>query len=180
MSDGWPKVLQPAQGPMRADKLDGAAEGMGAWGPESQALAAEGLVPPDMMTGLTLFILSNQPKDPNKQKIPGGGGGVAGGVWVRERFTISSALSRDEGFTVTGDSIGKHVHKGRRYGSNQSTTVNGAGVIVARNLTTGLLAYKVDDELADQVEGISPTQPKATALITALRATARIRQRWLA
>ncbi len=58
----WPRQLKDAHGPMRADKLAGAAIGMGDWGTESRALAAEGWVPPDMMTGLTLFVLGNQPK----------------------------------------------------------------------------------------------------------------------
>ena len=80
--DAWPKALVPAEGPMRADKVAGAAEGMGSWGTECQGLFDEGYLQPDLLTGLTLFILGNQPRDPaQKQKIPGAGGGVAGGVW---------------------------------------------------------------------------------------------------
>ena len=73
----WPRPLKDAHGPMRADKLEGAAIGMGDWGIESRALAAEGWVPPDMMTGLTLFVLGSQPKGKSKQAMPGAGGGVA-------------------------------------------------------------------------------------------------------
>ena len=76
----WPRPLKDAHGPMRSDKLEGAAIGMGDWGIESRALAAEGWVPPDMMTGLTLFVLGSQPKGKSKQAMPGAGGGVAGGV----------------------------------------------------------------------------------------------------
>lgn len=157
MTDIWPKTLQPASGPMRADKLDGAAQGMGSYGEQTRVLAAQGLVPPDMMTGLTLFLLSSQPRDPDKQKaMPGGGGGVAGGVWVRERFTIHRPLARDEGFSVTGESVGRHVHKGRRYGTNRCETVSAAGDRVASNITTGLLAYKVQEGLQDGIEGADP------------------------
>ena len=157
MSSTWPKKLQPAHGPMRADKLDGAAQGMGRYGEQTRALAAAGLVPPDMMTGLTLFLLSSQPRDPEQQKaMPGGGGGVAGGVWVRERFIIHRPLARDEGFSVTGESVGRHVHKGRRYGTNRCATVNAAGDRVASNITTGLLAYKVQEGLQDGIEGADP------------------------
>jgi len=156
MAAAWPKQLAPATGPIRADKLDGAAEGMGQWGEETRALAAESIVPPDMMTGLTLFLLSSQKRDPNKQKMPGGGGGVAGGVWVRERFTIHRPLGREESFTVSGESVGRHVHKGRRYGTNCCQTLNAEGELAATNVTTGLLAYKVEEGLADTLEGQSP------------------------
>ncbi|MEM7017595.1 MAG: MaoC family dehydratase [Pseudomonadota bacterium] len=165
MKETWPKQLQEAHGPMRADKLDGAAEGMGEWGKESRALAIEGIVPPDMMTGLTLFILTQQPRDPDKkQKIPGGGGGVAGGVWVRERFTIHRPLGRDEIFTVHGASIGRHIHKGRRYGTTSSETFSASGERAATNLTTGLLQYRAEEGLGDMVEGQSPDSVSAPTL----------------
>ena len=127
----WPRQLKDAHGPMRADKLEGAAIGMGDWGIESRALAAEGWVPPDMMTGLTLFVLGSQPKGKSKQAMPGAGGGVAGGVWVRERFTIIQPLRVDQLFTVKGEAVGRHVHKGRRYGTNRCQTFNEADELVA-------------------------------------------------
>ena len=162
MTNNWPKMLISATGPIRRDKLDGAALGMGEWGAQTRALADEGLVPPDMLTGLTLFLLSSQPRDQNrKQDIPGGGGGVAGGVWVRERFTIHRPLARDDAFTVSGESVGRHVHKGRRYGTTSSETFNAAGDRVATNLTTGLLQYKVQEGLADTVEGRSADEVAA-------------------
>ena len=158
----WPRPLADARGPIREDKLDGAAEGMGDFGAETRALAAEGIVPPDMMTGLTLFLLSSQPRNPEKkQKIPGGGGGVAGGVWVRERFTIHRPLARDDAFVVSGAAEGRHVHKSRRYGTNRCETVNAAGERVASNLTTGLLEYRVQEGLADGVEGRAPDEVPA-------------------
>jgi hypothetical protein len=153
----WPKTLHAAQGPMREDKLDGAAEGMGDWGAQTRALAADGFIPPDMMTGLTLFLLSSQPRESQDDKrMPGGGGGVAGGVWVRERYTIHCPLRRDEVFSVQGESMGRHVHKERRYGTTSSQTHNAANLLAATNLTTGLLQYKAEQGLADAVEGISP------------------------
>jgi acyl dehydratase len=157
MTGSWPRPLKDVRGPIPAEKLDGAAAGMGDWGAETRALAADGLVPPDMLTGMTLFLLARQPKDPErKQAIPGGSGGVAGGVWVRERYTIHRPLGRDDAFTVRGASEGRHVHKGRRYGTTSSSTYNAAGERVATNLTTGLLAYKVQEGLPDGVEGRAP------------------------
>ena len=151
----WPRLLEAASGPIPIDKLDGAAEGMGEFGPETRALADDGLVPPDMMTGLTLFILSSQPKT-GREKMAGGGGGVAGGVWVRERYTIHRPLAREDVFSITGESVGRHVRKGRRYGTTRSETRNAAGDLAADNLTTGLLAYKVQEGLSDQLEGPDP------------------------
>ena len=177
----WPRSLIPASGPIRAEKLDGAAAGMGEWGDATRALAASGVVPPDMLTGMTLSLLSSQPRDPDKRRdMPGGGGGVAGGVWVRERFTVHRPLARDDAFTVSGESLGRHVHKSRRYGTTASRTVNAAGERVATNLTTGLLAYRVQADLADSVEGAHPdsvaapepdwSAAAANPSVTALRA----------
>jgi acyl dehydratase len=160
MNGVWPKPLKDAQGPIRADKLDGAAAGMGEWGAATRALHAAGWVPPDMLTGMTLFLLSCQPRDPDrKQVIPGGG--VAGGVWVRERFTIHRPLHRDEVFMVRGASEGRHVHKARRYGTTSSVTLGADGERVCTNLTTGLLAYLPEPGLTDGVEGRSPDDLEA-------------------
>ena len=91
-----------------------------------------------------------------EQAIPGGAGGVAGGVWVRERFTIHRPLRRDEAFTVRGEALGRHVHKGRRYGTTRSETRTARGELAGSNLTTGLLQYRVEEGLADAVEGLAP------------------------
>ncbi|MBM4206285.1 MAG: hypothetical protein FJ194_19445 [Gammaproteobacteria bacterium] len=164
MSAAWPKILKEARGPIRADKLEGAAAGMGDWGEATRQLHAQGLVPPDMLTGLTLFLLSSQPKDPARpQAIPGGSGGVAGGVWVRERFTIHQPLRADEPFVVRGASEGCHVHKERRYGTTSSSTFTLDGRQIADNLTTGLLSYKPEPGLADGIEGRSPEDLPAPA-----------------
>jgi acyl dehydratase len=157
MTERWPRPLHDSRGPIRADKLDGAAAGMGSWGAETRALAVDGLVPPDMLTGMTLYLLSTQPRGSrHQQDIPGGSGGVAGGVWVRERFTIHRPLRRDDPFIVRGASEGRHVRKARRYGTTSSTTFNASGERVATNVTTGLLSYKVQAGLADGVEGRAP------------------------
>lgn len=162
----WPRPLKEARGPIREDKLDGAAQGMGDWGEALQALCAEGILPPDIITAQTLFILSSQPRDPaKKQAMPGGGGGgVAGGVWVRERYTIHRPLSRTEAFTVKGFAQGRHVHKGRRYGTNSSQTYTAQGDLAATNLTTGLLAYKVQEGLSDTLEGADPELIKGSGV----------------
>jgi len=157
----WPQPLEPVSGPFTEDRIEGAAEGLGEHGPATRSLVEHGFVPPDLICGLTLLLLARQPRRPRpagRGHGPGAserqGSGVAGGVWVRERYTIHQPLLRDEPFLVTGESTGRHVRKGRRYGTTASRTVDAEGRRVAHNLTTGLLSYRPDPDLADEVEGV--------------------------
>jgi acyl dehydratase len=171
MTTTWPQPLEPVTGPMAPARLDGAAEGMGEHGPATRSLVAAGLVPPDLICGMTLFLLARQPRRPRSSGDGGGppASGVAGGVWVRERFTIHRPLGREQPFVVTGQSTGRHVRKGRRYGTTASHAVDAAGRSVSTNLTTGLLSYRPDPSLADAVEGMpvddtpAPTPDRSAA-----------------
>ena len=148
-----PQTLEPVSGPIAPAKLEGAAAGMGDHGPATRRLIEAGLVPPDLICGMTLFLLARQPRQPRATgEKPASG--IAGGVWVRERFTIHRPLPQGEVFVVTGRSTGREVRKGRRYGTTSSETVDGQGRPVATNLTTGLLSYRPDPDLADAVEGV--------------------------
>lgn len=156
MTSAWPQPLESVDGPMSEARLEGAATGMGDHGPATRSLVEAGFVPPDLICGMTLFLLGRQPRRPRQSDEPErkGAPGVAGGVWVRERYTIHRPLPRSEVFRVAGESTGRHVRKGRRYGTTSSHTVDAAGRPVATNLTTGLLSYKADPDLADEVEGL--------------------------
>lgn len=138
-------------GPFRPEKIDGALDGMGAYGDATRTLGESGLLQPDMVTGMTLFLIANQPRD------PAGSGersnGVSGGVWVRERFTIHTPVARADAFTVVGESTGTYTRKGRRYSTTSSRSSDANGRRFATNLTTGLLTYQTDPELADGFEG---------------------------
>lgn len=151
----WPQPLVTTSGPFSAARLDGAAEGMGDHGPRTRRLVDDGWVPPDLLCGLTLFLLAAQPREPRPDHPSAKASPIAGGVWVRERFTVHRPLPRLDAFTVSGESLGRHVAKGRRYGTTGSATVDGDGRPVATNLTTGLLSYQADPDLADEVEGIA-------------------------
>ncbi|MEM9565758.1 MAG: MaoC family dehydratase [Actinomycetota bacterium] len=156
-SSGWPQPLQPVTGPMRPAKIDGAARGMGDRGPATRSMVEAGLVPPDLLCGLTLFLLANQPRPARPPGATGserkGAAGVSGGVWVRERFTVHRPLPTAEVFLVEGEAVGRHVRKGRRYGTTVSRTVDAAHRPVASNVTTGLLSYRPEAGLADGVDG---------------------------
>ncbi len=160
---GWPQPLTPVSGPFSQERLDGAADGMGDSGPATRAVAAAGFVQPDLITGMTLFLLARQPrsapKDPDR---PAKATPIAGGVWVREQFTIHRPLPRAERFEVTGASTGRYVRKGRRYGTTQCQAVDETGRLISTNLTTGLLSYKAEAGRADEVEGLPLEQTPAS------------------
>lgn len=150
---GWPQPLHDVSGPMRATKFAGIRAGMGDAAPATVELLDSGFVSPDVVCGLTLFLLSNQPRTA-RLDAEGKATATDGGVWVREQFTWHRPLPSNDAFTVTGASTGRYVRRGRRYGTTVSQTRSSSGELVATNMTTGLLAYRVEEGLADEVVGI--------------------------
>ena len=59
----WPQPLAPVHGPFSTARLEGAATGMGPAGPATRSLIDDGFVPPDLVTGMTLFLLARQPRN---------------------------------------------------------------------------------------------------------------------
>jgi acyl dehydratase len=156
----WPKPLTPVRGPFSTERLAGAAKGMGTAGAATCELADEGFVQPDLITGMTLFLLarqkrseSSEPRD-TAEKKDSGGTPITGGVWVREQFVIHRPVATTENFTITGESTGRYVRKGRRYGTTRSWTAGDDGTKIATNLTTGLLSYHVEPGAEDEVIGL--------------------------
>lgn len=158
----WPQPLEPVSGPFSASRIDGAAEGMGAHGPATRGLIDEGIVPPDLLCGMTLFLLARQPRSNRSSQGQKAdrpkASAIAGGVWVREQFTMHRPLERTDSFTVSGDATGRFVRKGRRYGITRSQSHDSEGRPVATNLTNGLLSYKAEKGLSDQAEGLALEQ----------------------
>ncbi len=153
----WPRALEEVTGPHPEDKIAGVAASMGDHGQAIGKLISSGTLPPELMTGLTLFLLARQPRKPlppgaqRKKGAPG----VSGRIWAREQSTIHRPLRIADPFVVNGSSIGRHVRRGRRYGTTESATCNSAGHRVGTNLTTGLLSYRADDSLEDGFEGVA-------------------------
>ncbi len=54
MTAPWPHALEDVRGPVPPEKVDGAAAGMGDWGPETRALAGE-RVATNLTTGLLAY-----------------------------------------------------------------------------------------------------------------------------
>jgi len=150
----FPRLLVPVKGPFREEKIQGAVEGMGSYGDATRTLVAAGFVQPDLITGMTLALISNQPRKPR----PDGerkASGTAGKIWVRERYTIHRPLAVDDEWEVTGESTGTYARKGRSYSTTRSISLNSAGECFATNLTTGLFSYRPDHSLSDSDEGLA-------------------------
>jgi len=150
----YPYTLTPVHGPFTADKVSGAADGMGSFGDATRALVGSGLLQPDLICGMTLALISDQPsfRGPTP-RTDGKVSGTDGGVWVRERFTIHRPLAADDVWTVEGEATGSYVRKGRRYNTTVSRSTNAAGQVFATNLSTGLNSYRPDPDLPDGEDG---------------------------
>ena len=147
-----PQPLAPVRTPMPDDLPRGAVESLGACGRASRELLDAGLVPPDVLTGMTLFLLASQPRrrrpDGRKRR-----GAVAGGVWVREQVTFHQPVRVGEELIVTGESARRFSRRGRRYGVTTSETHAADGRLLVSSCTTGLLRYRKQEGLEDAAEG---------------------------
>ena len=149
----FPRTLAQVVGPYPAAKIHGAAEGMGVYGGATRALVKQGLLVPDLITGMTLALLAKQPRKPRadgEQKASG----VAGRVWVREQFTIHRPIAHDDAWVVDGESTGTYARKGRSYSTTASLSRTSSGDVFATNLTTGLFSYRPDPDLEDSMHGL--------------------------
>lgn len=127
---------------------------MGAHGHMTRRLVEEGLLQPDLIAGMTLALIARQPRSPHTDSKQASG--VAGGVWVREQFTIHRPVAHGDAFSVTGVWLGTHVRKGRTYSTTSALSVDSTGRPFATNLTTGLVTYRSDPTLADSPPVIPP------------------------
>ena len=154
----FPQPLVPVREVLPPQIAEGAVAGMGNQDGPGRALLAAGLVPPDVITGMTLHLLAHQPRQPRS----GGAkprGAIEGSVWVRERVTYHAPMRLGELIEIRGASVGRFSRRGRRYGVNTSTTRGEDGRLVASNHTTGLLSYHKDPALPDTIEGAAGVAP---------------------
>ena len=148
----FPQPLRPVQGRLPDTLAQGSVEGLGPAAGPVRSLVERKLLPPDVLTGMTLYLLTQQPRQPTRNGPKRGA--VEGGVWVREQVSYHRPMALDEIVTVSGESLARFSKRGRRYGVTSSETRDAAGRRVASNLTTGLLSYRKQPELEDQVVGV--------------------------
>ena len=146
-------MLTKVAGPFPAEKIRGAADGMGGYGDATRSLVDAGFLQPDLITGMTLALLAKQPRKPRPDGAKKASG-VAGRVWVREQFTIHQPVPHDDAWVVEGESTGTYVRKGRSYSTTASRSYTSTGAHFATNLTTGLFSYRPNPDLADSVQGL--------------------------
>lgn len=158
--EGWPRPMETVAGPFAPPKIDGALDGMGDYGTATRAIGATGVLQPDLITGMTLYLIARQPRRPRSDGSKKSNG-VSGGVWVREQFTIHRPIDRTDAFAVSGASTGTFARKGRRYSTTASSSHTSTGDLFATNLTTGLLTYRPDPTLPDSSEGLPLEQTPA-------------------
>ena len=152
-----PQDLHAVHGPFDREQIDACASSLGDFGTATRHLVDEGLVPPDVLMGLTLTLLSGQPRTARAAN-DGSASAIEGNVWVREQVTIHRPCGIDELWTVTGTSARRYVRKGRRYGVTVSRTVDAAGSVIVSNCTTGLLSYRSDESLDEVNEGLQESE----------------------
>jgi acyl dehydratase len=153
-------MLQPFCGEIPRELCEGAVAGLGERAGPVRAVIEAGLVPPDVLTGMTLHLLASQPRRPRPDAAQGAKkkGAIAGGVWVREQVTYHAPMRIGEEVTLTGDSVRRFARRGRRYGMNVSETRGEDGRLLVSSCTTGLLSYRKDPSLEDHEEGISEAE----------------------
>ena len=147
-----PQQLAPVEGPLPPGICDGSILGLGSEARGVRELVDLGFVPPDVLTGMTLHLLTHQPRQPKEGKARKGA--IEGGVWVREQVTYHAPMRVDEAIRVSGQSVRRFSKKGRRYGVTLSETLGDDGRRLVSSCTTGLLSYRRESGLADGSEGI--------------------------
>jgi acyl dehydratase len=151
-----PQELAPVEGPLLASLCEGAVRGLGECGAPMRDLLDAGLAPPDVLTGMTLHLLANQPRRPRTGREPRGA--IEGGVWVREQVTYHAPVRVGSAIRVTGSSARRFARRGRRYGVTLSETRSEAGELLVSSCTTGLLSYRRDPELVDEAQGVAESE----------------------
>ena len=149
-----PQALTTVRTPMPDDLPRGAVESLGSHARASRQLLEAGLVPPDVLTGMTLFLLASQPWRPRADGTQPKGA-VSGGVWVREQVTFHHPVRVGEELVVSGESARRFSRRGRRYGVTTSETRSADGRLLVSSCTTGLLSYRKVEGLEDAGEGRS-------------------------
>lgn len=147
-----PQALTTVRTPLPDDLPRGAVESLGSHAQASRQLLEAGLVPPDVLTGMTLFLLASQPRRPRADGTKPKGA-VSGGVWVRERVTLHEPVRIGEELVVSGESARRFSRRGRRYGVTTSETRSADGRLLVSSCTTGLLSYRKVEGLEDAGEG---------------------------
>ena len=168
----YPLSLSPVRGSLEPALAENAVLSLGAEARASRSLLEEGFVAPDVLAGMTLFLLAGQPRrtaPATGQNASAKGRGIAGSVWVREHFTVHRPARVGEAIEVTGAVERAYSKRGRRYTVTVSETRSENGTLLASNCTTGLARFRRNGLQGDSAEGLGeqavrrPTSDAAAA-----------------
>ena len=154
---GYPIELTPVRAPLPKAMAENAVAALGPKADAARRLVDDGTIPPDVLAAMTLFLLAGQPKrraEPGSRDATGRTRGVAGGVWVREHFTVHRPVPVDADVEVRGAIQRSFSRGGRPYSITTSETFDVEGRRLVSNCTTGLVRYRRDPGLADGGEGV--------------------------
>lgn len=153
----YPHPLASVRAPLTEQRARDACVSLGPGGKASQRLVDTGLVPPDLLAGMTLFLLTGQPRPATASEKPPPSA-VAGSVWVREHFTIHRPVRIGELLEVRGAVAGTRVRGGRSYSVSTSETFGADGERRISNCTTGLVRYRRNAALPDSEGGLDENE----------------------
>jgi acyl dehydratase len=147
----YPYALSPFRGPLPEEFLERTLRSLGPQAHASRALFDAGFVPPDVLTAITLFLLTSQPRPkPDPTERPSS---IAGGVWTQEQITYHRPMRIGEKIEIQGEIARRWARAGRRFSVTTSQTRDAQGRLLVSGCTTGLVQYRRDPDLADEEEG---------------------------
>lgn len=122
---------------MSEDLAERAVGGLGDWCQASRELMRDGWMPPQALTGSTIFLAFSH-------------WDLSGGIYAREQVTLHRPVAIGEVLTVEGRIACSWMRRGRRYRIMTSRTLDGDGRTVVSSRSTGVARFRVE---AGSMEG---------------------------
>lgn len=147
----YPVELSATPRCMSSDVVERYVAGLGAYGLASRRLVDEGRVPPQALSGNTIFLAFSHFD-------------LAGGIYSREQVTLHRPVCVGETLSVAGEIGSSYVRRGRRFRIMTSETRDAAGILVASSRSTGAASFRGrDDGEEGSWLGRDPEQIRAPA-----------------
>lgn len=141
-----PLSLPAVQREMSGELAERAVGGLGDWCQASRQLVREGWMPPQALTGSTIFLAFSH-------------WDLAGGIYAREEVTFHRPVRIGELLTVEGRIACSWVRRARRYRLMTSRSLDAAGRIVVSSRSTGLARFRLEASAAEgSHRGLPPAE----------------------